>query len=235
MRCAFILLVSVGCSEPAKDAAPSSTRGTGASASGSGSVAPLESAAPTPSAPSASSTASATTVAPLVRLFETAEVREANLDPVAVYSRKQGSGVIALLPKDYGSRLSLSGEGLTAVRVEKPGVSLAALKISVLFAVPPRELQQGELEQACLGTSFHAKTWSPSSDVTGGRVWKGVGTHGSRPTPREALVFDGTVDGKFIRACASWDAERPELEREAASILKSLRKGTAPPNDVNGL
>ena len=112
---------------------------------------------------------------------------------------------------------------------------MASLNISVLFAVPSRDLQTGQLEQACLGTSFRGTTWSPSSEVAGGRVWKGVGKFGVRLTPREALVFDGIVDGKSIRACASWDADRPELEREAATILKSLRKGTAPPNDVNGL
>ncbi len=231
---------AIACTNPSPDGA-----GSGSSAPSTPATSAMAAAYATGSAATASGsalpTASAASPSGIASLFSAK--LWAGLDPTAIYSGKRPSGVIALLPKDFRFRLSLDGEGLTAMKSLDPGVATA----HVSFAIDKKTSDPAELDALCDASWWSAGTWQPAIDVemeisvSGGRarVWKGSGKRPGTQEAREALILSAVLLEKLrstlVAGCGSWDPAHPELAGEVAMVLKSVRLGSAPPNDVNGL
>lgn len=232
----FAVVALVGCTSAAPTS-PSASSSSPAPSSPSSAAAASSSAAAASSASSSSSLPPAAPASPFAHAFDPNVGR-----PIAVYegepwatgrpTTKRPSGAIFNLPAVFASVTSAFGAGMDAWFGQGPD-SKAMISLSV--ARTKDALTDDKVGGVCGELIFKADAWKrvPGAGPIES-AWKAKGK-GMQNADWEAYAIDAVLPEFRVRGCGAWAVSRPEMEMQIVDALLSLRIGTAPPNDVNGL
>lgn len=159
-----------------------------------------------------------------------------------IFLNNVASGVIMIVPKEFGEGSGVYGSGYSTGTSEN-----GAAKCRVGFTVEQLpgidetipKLTDTQLKQLCYsnGQVDNVK-WEPSADVKLGPdavpaiVWRGKGTMAGGKGDWGALAVSAVFQkNKRVAGCGGWTTDKPDLEKGVVQTLRTLRIGAAMKTD----
>jgi hypothetical protein len=220
-------LVGSGCSELGlggkDDEKPAKSTGSGAKATGSGATGA--------SGPTAGAGAAGRSLADRFG----GEV-PAGTTARAILRAGSGTGVIVLVPSEFGPGSGVYGDGYGT----HSSNSAVGFAIEQVGGIDPRvpQLSVSVRKILCYPLKVDQFQWEAPADVAIGSeslpatVWKGQGVHLGDKKPWGVYAISTVVlKNKRVRGCGAWDLASPAAEEGVVVALKSIRTGIAGPTD----
>lgn len=155
-----------------------------------------------------------------------------------IFLNNVASGVIMIVPKEFGEGSGVYGSGYSTGTSEngaaKCRVGFTVEQLPGIDETVPK-LNDTQLKQLCYsnGQVDNVK-WEPSADVKLGPdgvpaiVWRGKGTMAGSKGDWGALAVSAVFQkNKRVAGCGGWTTDKPELEKGVIQTLRTLRIGAA--------